>query len=75
MEYAEPPANARKRVFDILVACVFLIVATPVMLLLMALVRVSSPGPVFFRQERVGLGGKLFCLYKFRTMRVAGGGP
>jgi lipopolysaccharide/colanic/teichoic acid biosynthesis glycosyltransferase len=56
-------------------ALVLLVLLAPVMLLLALLVRVSSPGPVFFCQQRVGLGGRLFRIYKFRTMRVNDSGP
>src|SRR5436190_14463634 len=43
----------------------------PVMLLLMLVTRVASPGPVFYRQWRVGLGGRHFLIWKFRTMKVS----
>jgi len=60
-----------KRFVDLLGASVALVVASPIMLLLAALVKRDSKGPVFFRQNRVGRGGRLFRIFKFRTM-VAG---
>lgn len=43
----------------------------PVMLLLMLVTRLCSPGPIFYRQERIGLGGSRFLMWKFRTMKVS----
>jgi exopolysaccharide production protein ExoY len=43
----------------------------PLMLLLMLLTRIASPGPVFYRQKRVGLGGRHFLIWKFRTMKLS----
>src|SRR5258706_10280353 len=60
-----------KRVVDLIGASVGLIVVTPVLLVVAALVKLDSPGPVFFQQKRVGRGGRLFKIVKFRTM-VAG---
>ena len=59
-----------KRITDILFASVGLILASPIMLLTAVLIRLESPGPVFFRQERVGEGEKVFTLLKFRSMKV-----
>src|SRR3954454_16624943 len=59
-----------KRLLDVLVATVGLIAALPVMLLVALAVRLDSPGPVFFRQERVGRGGRPVTLWKFRSMRT-----
>lgn len=59
-----------KRGLDILVALVMLVLFSPVMLIAALLIRLESGGPVFFRQKRVGLGGKVFEIVKFRTMRV-----
>jgi Undecaprenyl-phosphate glucose phosphotransferase len=59
-----------KRVFDLLVSASVLLFAAPVFALIAIAVRLSSPGPVFFVQERVGLNGKLFRMFKFRTMTV-----
>jgi len=60
-----------KRFVDVIGASCALILATPVMLIVAALVKLDSAGPVLFRQNRVGRGGRLFKIFKFRTM-VAG---
>lgn len=57
-----------KRLFDLAVAAVGLCLAWPVMGLLALAIKLDSSGPVFFRQERVGRGGRLFRIHKFRTM-------
>jgi len=59
-----------KRVMDVFLALVGLLVVSPLLLLLAALVKVTSPGPIFFRQERCGLNGRSFDMLKFRSMRV-----
>ena len=59
-----------KRSMDILGALSGLILLSPVFLLVSALIKMMSPGPVFFKQERVGYGGKRFNFWKFRTMEV-----
>lgn len=59
-----------KRLFDLLGAALALLLLAPLLVLVAVAVRLDSPGPVFFRQERVGRGGKLFRIHKFRTMRV-----
>lgn len=61
---------AVKHLSDRLVAGVGLLAISPLMLLLVVLVRASSPGPVFFRQQRVGRDGQVFDCLKFRTMRT-----
>jgi exopolysaccharide production protein ExoY len=43
----------------------------PLMILLMLVTRIASPGPIFYRQERIGLGGRHFFIWKFRTMRLS----
>jgi lipopolysaccharide/colanic/teichoic acid biosynthesis glycosyltransferase len=58
-----------KRVFDIVVAGVGLVVLAPLLAVLGVWVRADSTGPALFRQERVGRGGALFRIHKFRTMR------
>ncbi len=67
--------EAVRRLADIVVSAIVLVLLSPLLFVLAALVRLSSPGPILFRQERVGLGGKPFRLLKFRSMRVGGGGP
>ena len=66
-----PARYARaKRLLDVAMALLALGVGLPVYILVAILVRRSSPGPVFYTQKRVGLGGRLFTLYKFRSMCV-----
>ncbi len=57
-----------KRAFDIGLSLLILLLALPLMLALALLVKLSSPGPVIFRQVRIGRGGKPFTIFKFRTM-------
>ncbi len=57
-----------KRAFDLGFSLLLLVVTLPFSLLLVLAVKASSPGPVFFSQQRVGKDGKLFTIYKFRTM-------
>ncbi|MES2627958.1 MAG: sugar transferase [Bacteroidota bacterium] len=57
-----------KRVFDIVASVIFIAILSPVYLTLMILVKLSSEGPVFFRQQRIGLHKKPFTIFKFRTM-------
>ncbi|GAB4367479.1 MAG: hypothetical protein Kow00128_11990 [Deltaproteobacteria bacterium] len=61
---------AWKRAIDILGSATGLILLSPLFLLVAALIKIVSPGPVFFRQDRVGHAGKLFTFLKFRTMHV-----
>lgn len=60
-----------KRLFDLVVSALLLLLLSPLLLLLAAWVKLDSPGPVFFRQERVGRHGVPFRIHKFRTMRHA----
>jgi len=60
---------------DLLLSTVALLALAPLIAVVALLVKGSSAGPVFFRQQRVGRDGTLFWLYKFRTMRPAAGGP
>ena len=59
-----------KRLLDIVLAFIALLIIWPVMLVLAIWVKCDSKGPVIFRQSRVGMHGKLFRIYKFRTMRT-----
>ncbi len=59
-----------KRGFDVLFSLLVLILTAPLFLLIALTIRLTSHGPVFFVQERVGLNGKTFKMYKFRTMHV-----
>jgi putative colanic acid biosynthesis UDP-glucose lipid carrier transferase len=57
-----------KRAFDLVVGALLLFVLAPTLLLIAAAIYVESGGPVFFRQQRGGLGGRTFSIWKFRTM-------
>ncbi len=57
-----------KRVFDIFVSVVLLLLIWPILLILAIVIKIDSPGPVFFRQERVTKYGRRFRIFKFRTM-------
>ena len=59
-----------KRIFDVAFSLLVLFVSAPLMALIAIVIRLSSPGPALFVQERVSLNGKTFRIYKFRTMRV-----
>ncbi len=59
-----------KRTFDFILAFFGLIVASPFMLLVAIVIKLDSPGPAIFRQERIGRRGKPFTLYKFRSMYI-----
>ena len=61
---------AVKRGLDIVGSLILIVLTSPVMLVTAIGVKLSSPGPVIFRQERVGLNKKPFMMYKFRSMRV-----
>lgn len=60
-----------KRIFDVVFSLLVMLFVGPFMLLIAAAIKLTSEGPVLFRQERVGLNGQHFTMYKFRTMRVA----
>ncbi|MET0404315.1 MAG: sugar transferase [Cystobacter sp.] len=62
--------RAAKRVFDIFVASTLLLCAAPFLVLVMIAIKLDSKGPLFYRQERTGLNGKPYGLWKFRSMRT-----
>ncbi|MEO8166989.1 MAG: undecaprenyl-phosphate glucose phosphotransferase [bacterium] len=59
-----------KRTFDIVVSFILLVFFLPLWILIAIFVKLSSPGPFFFTQERLGLDGRKFTMYKFRSMRI-----
>ena len=63
-----------KRPFDFVASAAGLLLLSPLLLVIAAWIKRDSTGPVFFRQERVGLHGKTFRIYKFRSMRVDNAG-
>ncbi|GMR70956.1 sugar transferase [Aerococcus viridans] len=59
-----------KRILDFLISLIALIVLSPLFLIIAIWIKTNSPGPVFFKQKRVGKNKKLFEIYKFRSMRT-----
>lgn len=59
-----------KRVFDIVVSLVFLLVISPLLLLISLLIKLTSRGPIFYNQERVSIDGSRFTIFKFRSMKM-----
>jgi lipopolysaccharide/colanic/teichoic acid biosynthesis glycosyltransferase len=59
-----------KRILDVVIAVVLLLLLLPLLGVVALVIRLTSPGPVLFRQQRVGQGGRLFIMYKFRSMVV-----
>jgi exopolysaccharide biosynthesis polyprenyl glycosylphosphotransferase len=59
-----------KRAFDLIFSAIVMILGAPVFFLVWAAIKITSPGPVFFKQQRSGRWGELFYIYKFRSMRV-----
>ncbi len=64
----DPLQRLTKRIFDICVGVVMLIIALPVMSILAVAIKLDSSGPIIFRQERIGENGRIFKMYKFRSM-------
>lgn len=63
-------ASPAQRFFDVVIACGLLLISTPLLIGIALLTRITSAGPVFYCQDRVGRGGTTFRIFKFRTMRV-----
>lgn len=57
-----------KRIFDLIVGVLMIVVTLPLMVAVAIVTKLDSPGPIIYRQKRVGENGNLFCMYKFRTM-------
>ena len=75
MDAEESPVTARhgyplKRVLDVVGSTVALVLLSPIMLVIALAIKLTSPGPVIFRQQRIGQGGVPFTFYKFRSMRT-----
>ena len=71
--FREPLSDVQrfiKRVSDIVVSAIAVVLLAPVWLAVSILIKIDSRGPIFFRQERVGMDGRIFLCYKFRTMRA-----
>jgi lipopolysaccharide/colanic/teichoic acid biosynthesis glycosyltransferase len=66
--HCSPNAVALKRPFDIAGSALGLVLLSPLFLVIAIAIKLDSPGPVFFRQERVGKAGRLFRIFKFRSM-------
>jgi putative colanic acid biosynthesis UDP-glucose lipid carrier transferase len=60
----------QKRALDLILSGIFLLITSPIMLIIALGIKLSSPGPVFFKQRRYGLDGREILVYKFRTMTV-----
>jgi len=63
-----PTARTLKRVMDVTLAACALVLASPVLMVVALAIKLDTPGPVFFRQERIGRGGQPFRIFKFRSM-------
>jgi putative colanic acid biosynthesis UDP-glucose lipid carrier transferase len=63
--------SAPKRLLDLFIALTLLVLFLPAFLSIALMIKAESPGPIIFRQRRTGLNGKVFTIFKFRTMRVA----
>jgi putative colanic acid biosynthesis UDP-glucose lipid carrier transferase len=69
------PQVTVKRLLDILAGTLALLAVLPALVAIAALIRLNSPGPILFRQRRIGLNGRSFYIFKFRTMTTLDDGP
>ena len=61
--------KAVKRLLDIFMAAIILIICSLFMLIIILLIKIESPGPAVFKQQRLGKNGRVFTMYKFRSMK------
>lgn len=59
-----------KRSFDIIASLIGIILLSPAFLVICIIIKITSEGPILFKQNRVGINGKMFEIYKFRTMKI-----
>ncbi|KZE43905.1 sugar transferase [Rossellomorea marisflavi] len=59
-----------KRIMDCIFSLIMIIVLSPLFSLIILLIKLDSPGPIFFKQKRIGVNKKTFYIYKFRTMKI-----
>ncbi len=62
----------QKRAFDIVLSLILIVISSPFMFVAMIGTKITSPGPIIFKQERVGRNKKIFTMYKFRSMKITG---
>ncbi len=60
--------QALKRIFDVICSLLVLMLLSPIFLIISLIIKITSPGTVFFKQQRLGLNGQVFWMYKFRSM-------
>src|SRR5256885_8157770 len=71
--FREPLSSAArivKRASDIIISLIALAILSPLWLIVALVIKLDSRGPIFYKQERVGMDGRIFLFYKFRTMRT-----
>lgn len=65
-----PASRIKKRIFDLIVSSIAIILSSPIMLIVALAIKIEDGGPIFYKQERIGLHGRPFYIHKFRSMRV-----